>query len=183
MSSIYNVWAASLTPGVTLNSSKLITIDWGCWQRQQDDVYLHVYCASLSLILCLVTSSVSTHATNYFPFLLCPHISAIFIIHHRFHVLPQCSFYFCIGISMRKGVEGDGEPRTLQSSPWRLPFTRALICINWKGMNLGIWVCRLICTKDNECVLVCAPFSLYLRSPQQEIEVMNAHSLWNNAFR
>lgn len=25
---IYNAWAASLTPGVTLNSGKLITIDW-----------------------------------------------------------------------------------------------------------------------------------------------------------
>lgn len=28
LGSIYNAWAASLTPGVTLNSGELITIDW-----------------------------------------------------------------------------------------------------------------------------------------------------------
>lgn len=58
--SIYNAWAATRTPRVTLNSGKLITIDWSCWQLLEDDVKLHpsssasltnsqpVYCFSIS---------------------------------------------------------------------------------------------------------------------------------------
>lgn len=163
VSSIYNAWAASLTPGVTLNSSKLITIDWGFWQRQQDDVYLHVYFASLSLILCLVTSLVSCH--KLFPF------------SSYIRYLPLSSSSITVSMFspsplfiLRRHINEKrcwGWWRILNTAvlPLKTSFTSALICINWKGMNLGIWVCRLICTKYNECVLVCAPFSLCLRRP------------------
>lgn len=109
--SIYNAWAASLTSGATLNSGKLITIDWASWQQQQqDDVYLHTYFASRSLIPPLLGIAPLPIISRLD---FAPHISSAFnpgIHHRRFCVHPQHCFAGCVGTSMRKkSAKGDGK--------------------------------------------------------------------------
>lgn len=53
-------------------------------------------------------------------------------------------------------VMRDAQRRTLQSVPGRLSYAQILNGLNWKGMALGIWVCRLLMYLYMQvCVLVC----------------------------
>lgn len=150
---VYNAWAASLPPRVTLNSAKLITIDWLMMYASTSASWF----SSLALILRLVTSSESTWLRCWIPF--SPFLFSYFSSLHPslsvcFSPGPRFSLTLFAGIPMRRG---DGGGRTPRSFPLRLPVTRALIGLNWKGINLGIWVGRLICTEYMERILVCVP--------------------------
>lgn len=156
-----------LPPRVTLNSGKLITIDWGCWQLQEDDVYLHVCFPSLkSHPNSLPRHFLGIHFARVIEsFSFCSHISSLFI-HHCLYVSPlvPVSLSHSVSAYQWEEVMWDVERRTLRSFPRRLPSTRAPIGLNWNGIKFGIWVCRLICTEWVECVLVCVPSSAFVKT-------------------
>lgn len=92
---------------------------------------------SPTLVLCFITSLVPTWL-DPFPLFFC---SYFYSLHPSLSLCLSLGFCWSLTLSipMKTGDGGCRAPNTL-----RLPFTRALIGLNWMGMNPGIRVCRLI---------------------------------------
>lgn len=173
-------------PRVTLNSGKLITIDWGCWQLQEDDVYLHVCFPSLKSH----PNSLPSHLPRY-PLRSCQRFflflfSYFFPLHPSlslcFSLSPRFSLTLCVGIPMRRGDAGCRAPE--HGGPSAPPKTSFYTGPNWPQLerdqpwDMSLWVNMYWMRWACSCL---CPFVCVCENVQQT-EVMNTHSLQNNAF-